>query len=151
MSFLCHETDKESYEIFCNATFRMQKGSAQFLSIAFCDEWNLSLTVLKLICFGQWLTVADCLHVEPTAEVIWRLCAQFASLSLSLSIYIYIYIYIHTYIHTRTHTTCLVVYPRGPLDKWVEMFQVVYLLSLTHKSECLLLLFHVSKWKEYTE
>ena len=30
-------------------------------------------------------------------------------------------------------STSLALFPRGPLDKCVEMFQVVYLLSLMHK------------------
>jgi len=55
----------------------------------------------------------------------------------------------------QLYTTCLPItvlpFILEALDKWVEMFQVVYLLSLVHKSGCLLLFFHVSKWKEYTD
>jgi hypothetical protein len=83
---------------FALATFRLQKDSAEIISIAFCDEWNLALTGLKLIYFGQSLSAADCLHVGPAFGIIWRLCAHFLSLYIYIHTYTYIYIYVYTYI-----------------------------------------------------
>ena len=116
---------------FTLATLRLQKGSVEISSIVFCDEWNLALTGLKVIYVGQWLTVADCLHVGSASEIIWRLCAHFLSLSLSLplptspslthSLYVSIYIY-KTNFDTKSHK------PR-------TQFQTQY-LSLSPSSTC---------------
>jgi len=55
---------------FTLATVRLQEGSAEIRDIAFCDEWNLALTGLKVIYVGQRLTAADCLHVGSASEII---------------------------------------------------------------------------------